>query len=113
MEPCLTCVLELKSTVGPRKFKLLIAVSEDMWKVLCIVKGYHAYKEMWDSYLEDEFTTKYQLNATLTKAVVVLPMNIMKRIKVVGHLKYSRTVACLLTQRLHYWCCTCATPVME
>ena len=69
MEQCLICVLELNNTVGPRKFKLLIAVSEDMWKLLCIVKDDCAYKEMWDSYFEDEFTTKYQLNATLTKGM--------------------------------------------
>ena len=72
MEPCLTCVLELNNTVGPHKFKLLIAVSEDMWKLLCIVKGYRAYKEMWDSHLEDEFTTKYQLNTILTKGMQLL-----------------------------------------
>ena len=47
-----------------------------MLKLLCMVKGYHAYKEMWDSYLEDEFTMSTERNLDKRYAVVVLLMNI-------------------------------------
>ena len=40
--------------------ELSIAGSEDEWKLLFVVNGYHVYKHMWDSYLEDECTTKHQ-----------------------------------------------------
>ena len=41
-------------------FELSMAGSGDVWKLLCVVRGYHVYKYVWDPYLEDEFTTKHQ-----------------------------------------------------
>jgi len=40
--------------------ELSMAGSEDEWKLLFVVSSYHVYKHVWDSYLEDEFTTKHQ-----------------------------------------------------
>ena len=37
-----------------------MAGSEDVWKLLCVVRGYHVYKDVWDPYLEDEFTIAYK-----------------------------------------------------
>ena len=30
------------------------------WKLLCVVRGYHVYKDVWVPYLEDDFTTEHQ-----------------------------------------------------
>ena len=35
-----------------------MAGSEDEWKVLCVVRGYHVYNDVWDLYLEDDFMTR-------------------------------------------------------
>ena len=44
---------------------LSVAGSEDKWKLLCMVRGYHFYKHIWDPWLEDEFTTKRIRDTTL------------------------------------------------
>ena len=34
---------------------------EDEWR-FCVVRGYHVYKDAWDPYLGDGFTTKHERN---------------------------------------------------
>ena len=48
---------------------------EDEWRFVCVICGYHVYKDVWDSYLGDCFTTKYERNNPHNKyAVAVLPV---------------------------------------
>ena len=35
-------------------------MATEEWELLCVVRGYHAYKDVWDSVLEDQFKTKHQ-----------------------------------------------------
>ena len=45
-------------------------------EILCVVHGYHIYKDMWDPYLGDDFTTKHERNNPHDKyAVVVLSVD--------------------------------------
>ena len=34
-----------------------------VYRLLCVVRGYHVYKAIWDPYLGDEFTTKHEKNS--------------------------------------------------
>ena len=46
---------------------------EDEWRFVCVVRGYHVYKDVWDPYLGDGFTTKHERNNPHDKyAVAVL-----------------------------------------
>ena len=48
----------------------------DEWNMLCVVRGYHAYKDVWDPFLEDDFKTKHQRRNPHDKyAVAVLPVD--------------------------------------
>ena len=49
---------------------------EDEWRFVCVVRGYHIYKDMWDPYLGNGFTTKHEQNNLHDKyAVAVLPVD--------------------------------------
>ena len=61
-----------------------------------MVKGYHAYKDVWDPYLQDEFTTKHERHNPHDKyAVAVLPVDAEDK-KVVGHLPKEISKECCL-----------------
>ena len=63
-----------------------MAGSGDEWKVLCVVRGHHAYKDVWDPFLEDDFKTKHQrCNPHDKYAIADLPVD-TKYETVVGHL---------------------------
>ena len=42
-------------------------MATEEWKLLCVVRGYHAYKDVWDPVLEDQFRTKHQYKSVLCK----------------------------------------------
>ena len=59
---------------------------EDEWRFVCVVRGYHVYKDVWDPYLGDGFTTKHERNNPHDKyAVAVLPVDAKSK-RTVGHL---------------------------
>ena len=59
---------------------------EDKWRFMCIVRGYHIYKDVWEPYLSKDLTMKYQRNNPHDKsAVVVIPADAKSK-KIVGHL---------------------------
>ena len=65
--------------------ELLMAGSEDEWKILCVVRGYHVYSDMWNLYLEDEFMTKHQrCNPHDKYAIAILRTNVYEDKIVVG-----------------------------
>ena len=67
-----------------------------MWKLLCVVWGYHFYKDVWDPYLEDVFTTKHErLNHHDKYAIAVLPAD-TKDTMVVDHLPKEISKDCCL-----------------
>jgi len=62
-----------------------MAGSEDEWKILCVVRGYHVYSDMWNLYLEDEFMTKHQrCNLHDKYAIAILRTNVYEDKIVVG-----------------------------
>ncbi len=66
----------------------------DVLTLLCVVRGYHVYKDIWDPYLGDDFTTKYQKNNPHDKyAIAVLPVD-AKVAKIVGHLPMEISKEC-------------------
>ena len=58
----------------------------DVWKLLCVVRGYHVYQSVWEPYLGDEFATKHEKTNPHDKyAMAVLSVD-AKVAKTVGHL---------------------------
>ena len=53
--------MKTDSWVGMHEVPYFVSMagSQDEWKLLCVVQGYDVYKNAWDPYLEDEFTTKH------------------------------------------------------
>ena len=43
-----TCIGTEKDSQWSCRLKLSMAGSEDEWKLLCVVRGYHVYKYVWD-----------------------------------------------------------------
>ena len=67
-----------------------------VYRLLCVVRGYHVYKAIWDPYLGDEFTTKHEKNNPRDKyAIAVLPID-AKVAKIVGHLPMEISKECCL-----------------
>ena len=53
-----------------------MAKCQEEWKMLCVVRDYHAYKDVWDPFLEDEFTTRHQRHNPHDKYMIaVLPVD--------------------------------------
>ena len=51
-------------------------VATEEWKLLCVVMGYHAFKDVWDPALEDQFRTNNQKHNSHDKyAMAVVPVN--------------------------------------
>ena len=51
-------------------------MTTEEWKLLCVVRGYHAYKDVWDPVLEDQFRTKHQKHNSHDKyAMAVVPVS--------------------------------------
>ena len=51
-------------------------MATEEWKLLCVVRGYHAYKDVWDPVLEDQFRTKHQKHNSHDKyAMTVVPVD--------------------------------------
>ena len=51
-------------------------MSERELKLMYVVRGYHVYKDMWDLYLGDDFTTKFERHYRHNKyAIAVLPVD--------------------------------------
>ncbi len=73
-----------------------MADSEHQLKLMCVVRGYHVYKDVWDPYLEDDFTTKHQRHNPHDKyAVAILPVD-AKTKTIVGHLPKEISKECCL-----------------
>ena len=90
---CQTCCLQQiilpKGTLFRRALKQLeqiilpnVLLTMGQWRFMCIVYGYHVYKELWEPFLNDEFTTKHQRNNPHDYAVAVLKTDA----EIVGHL---------------------------
>ena len=63
---------------------------------MCVVRGYHIYKDVCDPYLGDGFTTKHKWNNPHNKyAVAVLPVD-AKSNRTVGHLLREISKECYL-----------------
>ena len=74
----------------------MATTEETEWKLLCVVRGYHAYKDVWDPVLEDEFRTKHQKHNSHDKyAMAVVPVD-AKVEMVVGHLPREIAKECCL-----------------
>ena len=76
--------------------QLSMAGSGDVWKLLCVVRGYHIYKDVWDPYLEDEFTTKHQRFNHHDQYAIAVVLVDMKDKMVVGHLPREISKECCL-----------------
>ena len=66
------------------------------WKLLCVVRVYHEYIDMWDPILEDQFRAKHKKHNSHDKyAIAVVPVR-TKLEMVVGHLlrEKPRSLAC-------------------
>ena len=62
----------------------------------CVVRGYHKYKTVWDSYEGNSFTTKHEHNNRHNKyATAVIPVD-SKDQPVVGYLLRDITKECCL-----------------
>lgn len=73
-----------------------ICPSMEELKLPCVVRGYHAYMNVWDPYLGDTFTTKHERGNPHDKyAVAVLPVD-SKTKPIVGHLPREISKECCL-----------------
>ena len=69
---------------------------EDKWRFVCVVRGYHIYKDMGDPYLDDGFTTKHERNNSHDKyTMAVLPVDAKSK-RTVGHLPREIFKECCL-----------------
>lgn len=65
-------------------------------KIPSAVRGYHVYKDVWDPYLDDTFTTKHErANSHDRYAMAVIPDDV-KRKRTVGHLPREISKVCCL-----------------
>ena len=58
---------------------LSMAGCKNEWKLLCMMRGYHVYKHVWDLYLEDEFTTKHQRRNPHKYAIAILLVDMKEK----------------------------------
>ena len=69
---------------------------EEEWRFACVIRGYHVYKDVWDPYPGDSFTTKHEQNNQHDKyTVAVLPVDAKSK-GPVGHLPKEISKECCL-----------------
>ena len=73
-----------------------MAGPEQKVMLMCVVRGYHVYKDVWDPYPEEDFVTKHQRRNPHDKyAVAVMPVD-AKSETIVGHLPREISKECCL-----------------
>ena len=79
---------------------------EDEWRFLCVIRGYHVYKDVWDPYLGDGFTTKHDRNNPHDMYTVVVLSVDAKNKRTVGHLprRYPRSAASSFSMEVRSRC---------
>ncbi len=74
----------------------MVSTEGEVLRLLCIVRGYHVYKAIWDLYLGDDFTTKHQKNNPHDKYAIAVLLVDAKVAEIVGHLPMEISKECCL-----------------